>query len=429
MKKYSGAVFLICYFIAVNSSFAEGNSVKLKSLVNEALQNHPQIKEVQGIAKAEANIPSRVGSLPDPMLQVTAQNYRTDDLRSDSSPMSALAIGLVQNIPFPGKLSRRSRVAKNSARTAAEKEELVKALVIYNVETAYWNLHFAEEVYSITQKNIKIIDVLAGVAINRVRVAKVAQQDAFQAQVAHSKLRAKLTEKRESLQNAKRKLNRAVGRDPEKSVGQTESLLSSEPNTNSVTTAEDKEIRKNSPYLKVVNSKVLQKSSALSEAKYDRFPDLMLGLNYKIRDAVPGDNTNGADMVSVMFGVTLPIWMGSKQNARVSENTNRLMAAKAQARDVNLRVATQLGVLREKVLRLNSEIKLYEKEVLPRAEKALNASITDYKSAKVGFVSVVSNWSTEFDLQIHFEKLLKERAVARSEIGLVTGENLRRLSL
>jgi len=188
-------------------------------------------------------------------------------------------------------------------------------------------------------------------------------------------------------------------------------------------------MRKESPYLKVADLKVNQSQKTLSEAKYDRFPDLKFGVNYNLRDPVPGDQTDGADMVTATIGISIPIWMGRKQNARVSENINKLLASKEQQRDVDLQVSTRLGTLHEKVMRLNGEINLYKKEVLPRANKALDASITDYKRAKVGFVSVVSNWNTELDLQINFENLLKDRAIAESEIELVTGASLRRLNL
>jgi hypothetical protein len=94
-----------------------------------------------------------------------------------------------------------------------------------------------------------------------------------------------------------------------------------------------------------------------------------------------------------------------------------------------LEIGTQLKILSEKISSSNIEIKLYQKEVLPRANKALSASITDYKRAKVGFVSVVENWNTELDLQINYEKLLKDRAILISEVELITGISLRRLGL
>jgi len=430
LKKYLKQIrvgFFILLYIEPFSAYAKSEVLILNDVVKEAISSHPQVLEIQNKAKAAKNVPSRAGSLPDPMLQLTAQNFRTDDFSSDSSPMSALGIGLVQNIPFPGKLARRSRIAKSKSKTISETVRLTKALVIHNLKRAYWHLHFTEKAYEITQENLKIIDVLADVAINRIKVAKVAQQDAFQAQVAHSKLRAEIIQRRESLLNAKRDLNRAIGRNPEEKIGRTQELSTSDLKLASKTLSAN--MRKESPYLKVADLKVNQSEKILAEAKYDRFPDLKFGVNYKLRDPVLGDQTDGADMVTATIGISIPIWMGRKQNARVSENINKLLASKEQQRDVDLQVGTRLGTLHEKIMRLNGEINLYKKEVLPRANKALDASITDYKRAKVGFVSVVSNWNTELDLQINFEKLLKDRAIAESEIELVTGTSLRRLNL
>jgi len=417
----------ISSLLIIFSAHAESEFLNLNDLINEALSQNPKLKEMSAETKAAANIPSRVGSLPDPMLQLTAQNFRTDDFKYDSSPMSAVGIGLIQEIPFPGKLSRKNQVASDHAKTLSEKERLMKALVIFQVTQAYWNLHFAERSLSITEENIKVVDVLADVAINRLKVAKVAQQDVFQAQVADSKLRSKLAKRKEMFENAKRNLNNIIGKDSESKIDKTISPPLRE--VNFVKSDIFEEMNKFSPYIKVTNLKVAKNISALSEAKYDRFPNLKLGINYNVRGMVPGDKTNGADMVSVFVGISLPLWMGSKQNARVSESINNLAAAKAQEIDVILEISSRVNILLEKIASLNTQIKLYKKEVLPRADKALDASISDYKSAKVGFVSVVQNWQAELDLQISYEELLKERAIVFSEIELVTGLSLRRLKL
>ena len=54
--------------------------------------------------------------------------------------------------------------------------------------------------------------------------------------------------------------------------------------------------------------------------------------------------------------------------------------------------------------------------------------MSDYRVARVGFVSVLQNWKTELDLTIAFERLQSERGERLAEIASVTGSELRRIN-
>tara|TARA_Y100000590_G_C15745701_1_gene1021897 strand:- start:5545 stop:6816 length:1272 start_codon:yes stop_codon:yes gene_type:complete len=421
---------LLALFVLTLSSLplvASEEKTLLKTLEQEALSNNPEIKLLEAQRKASFDVPSRMESLPDPMLQLSAQNFRTDDFKYNSSAMSAYGIGVMQKLPFPGKLSRKGEIASSYAKVVSNKEKLGKAEVIFELHRAYWNLYFAQIALKITEENVKVIDVLTGVAINRMKVAKVAQQDALQAQVAHSKLRSMQRMRKSNLENSKRVLNRIIGKSENSNI-----QISDSPKKEPIKILLDdleKALKVDSPQITTTDLMVKNKEKSLEEAKYDRLPDFQLGVNYRVRDEIKGDMTKGADMVSISVGITIPLWMGSKQNARVSENVNHLMAAKSLRNDVHLKVTTRLRNLIERINSLNDEINLFQKEVLKKSSKALNASINDYKSAKVGFVSVVRNWRSDLDFQLEYEKMLVEREITFSEIMFITGKSVRRLSL
>jgi len=131
-------------------------------------------------------------------------------------------------------------------------------------------------------------------------------------------------------------------------------------------------------------------------------------------------------MFSVTFGLTLPIFARSKQKARIREFQYRLAEARALEDSVALEIATRLERLLDAVERLNTEIELYQRELLPEADLALDASISDYQAARVGFVSVLQNWDTELELQIAHERLLADREERLAEVEALTGALLER---
>lgn len=416
--------FTIVSWLCAAAPVSAQDTLDLDALIVEALENHPDLRRVREGAAAAHEVPSQARSLPDPLFRFSAENFRFDDPGLDTAVMSGLVFGIVQPFPFPGKLPKRRDVAEARAAVLEEGVQLLEALVIERVQRAYWQLHFAERALEITRTNVGVIDTLTYVVHARFAVGQGAQQDALQAQVAHSRLRSQLQEREQAVRSARRTLNSAVGRPP------TDELAPTEPPDQSSRAMDRTRIAQavvsKSPFLEVARSEVSLQGKAVREAKYDRAPDLLIGANYRLRGVVPGDPSQGADMFSVTLGVSLPIWAGTKQKARVRELGHRLAEARAQEDSVLLEITTQLERLLDTVERLDAEIELYRRELLPEADQALDASISDYRVAEVGFVSVLQNWEAELEIQIAYERLITSREERVAEIEALTGTLLER---
>jgi outer membrane protein TolC len=130
--------------------------------------------------------------------------------------------------------------------------------------------------------------------------------------------------------------------------------------------------------------------------------------------------TRGADMFVLTFGMTLPVWLGNKQNARVRETVELHAEAQEHVAAVELEALTQLQQRLDAIVRLEVELQLNDREILPEANQALDASITDYQFARVGFVSVLRNWQTELDSELEYLRLLTERAQLLAAVEYLT---------
>lgn len=400
-------------------------TLDLDALIVEALQKHPDLKRVRKGAAAAHEVPSQVRSLPDPLFRFGAENFRFDDPGLDTAAITGLVFGVVQPFPFPGKLPKRRDVAEAQATVSDQEVELLEALVIERVRRSYWQLHFAERASRITQVSGEVINTLTDVVHSRFAVGEAAQQDALQAQVAYSRLRTDLQEREQAVRSARRALNSAVGRPPDDQLPPTKAPVQAARAIDRVRLA--KVALRQSPFLDVARSKVDLENKSVREASYDRAPDLQIGADYRLRGTVPGDPTQGADMFSIKFGISLPIWARSKQKARIREKRYRLAEAHALEDSVVLEITTRLERLVDEVERLDAEIELYQRELLPEADEALNASISDYQVARVGFVSVLQNWEAELELQIANERLLTDREQRLAEVETLTGALLERL--
>jgi len=353
------------------------------------------------------------------LFRFSAENFLVENPGLDTAAMTGLVLGIAQPFPFPGTLPKRRDVAEAQATVSDQEVGLLEALIVERVQRTYWQLHFAERALQITQVNVDVIDTLTNVVYGRFAVGEAAQQDALQAEVAHSRLRTALQEREQAVRSARRALNSAIGRPPDDRLAPTEPPDRSTravDRTRLVRAALDE-----SPFLEVARSKVDLQDKSVREATYARAPDVLVGASYRFRGTVPGDPTQGSDMFSVTFALSLPIWAGTKQKAQIREVRYRLAEARAGEDSVVLEITTRLERLIDAVERLNAEIELYQRELLPQANQALQASISDYQVARVGFVSVLQNWETELELQIAHERLLSDREERLAEVEALTG--------
>jgi outer membrane protein, heavy metal efflux system len=391
----------------------------LAELTADAWRHHPAIQQAKHALAAARERPSRVGALPDPVLGVALQNIRTDEPALDTSAMSAVQLSLTQAFPFPGKLGRRQEVAEARAGTAERRLGLVRAEVVLRVERAYWRLQFAETAERITADSEGVLNTLAQSVAAHYTVGHTAQQDLLQANVEHSRLRAMLEQRRLAVSAARRALNGAVGRAPRADIATADRPATGSVRLDRATLM--REVENNDPALGVRRAEIETARREVDEARQDRWPDFQIGVQYRFREATPGDPSRGADMFGVSLAIPLPVWMGAKQNAKVRQSYDELGAARDGLNDDRLDAVTRFGELADDVDRLNTEIALYQREILPETKQTVTASINDYEVGRVGMVSVLDNWQTDLKAQIAYARLLSERAVAVAEIDALAG--------
>lgn len=412
-------LFLTLFLAGAAHAQAKHPVESVSALVSEALRIHPALEGARLEARAAHDVPSQAGALPDPMFSVSMQNLPLDRPALDRSPMTGIVFGVSQTIPFPGKLGRREATSSARAAVADRETELTRAMVALAVRRAYWRLHFAEKALDITTESERLIDTLTEAVHARFAVAQAAQQDALQAQLADSRVRADLQQRRQALKSAQRALNGAVGRPPRASFGRTRAPPKKQ-RPRDRKTLYARAIKQN-PAIVAARARIDTAQRSIAEAERDRLPDFTVGVGYRLRQSVPGDLTRGADMLSATVGVTLPVWIGRKQNARVRETHDRHAGKLAEYKAVELDVLTRLEQELDALDRLDAQIELYRREVLPQADEALDASITDYQFARVDFNSVLQNWEAELDADLAFQKLLAERAERLAVVDFLTG--------
>ena len=389
------------------------NTAKLEALIAEAIRRHPTVRGAERMAAAAAESVSREGALPDPMLLAGPRNLLVNNPRLSADPMSGVEVMITQDIPFPGKLGHRAAVASANADTARIDAQVTVVGVSLRVRQAYWRLHFAEEAERITRDGVDILDHLLEITRARFSVGQAAQQDVYQAEVARSRAVAMLEERKQMIVTGRRELNSAVGRSPEAALGPTEGppeKISFDRQAIAAAAA------RTNPDVLAAMARAVTSARVVDEASYDRWPDLQVGAGYMFRSPV-----NGADMFSASVGVTLPLWLARKQNARIRESRESLAAAQAAVEASSLSAMTAVQSAIDMVDRLTREIALFDDEVVPKAEQAVESGTAEYRVGKTAFVALLQSWQSLLDGELDVARLRSERAQAVAEIQALVG--------
>lgn len=385
--------------------------VLLNDLVTEALEQNPEIKAMQrSFDMMRARVP-QAKALPEPMLSYgymgNAVPLPPFDIQK-GDPSSGRAFSVSQEIPYPGKLATKGRMANVAAEAEWWAYEQTRLNVVAEVKDAYFDLYFIEKSIETVTKNRELLEKFAKIAEASFAVGKGIQQDVLKAQVEISKLVDQLTVLEQRQQTAQARLNSLLYREPETPVGTPEEI---KPRDFTLGLAELNEMALvNFPTLKAQRRKIDREQYGVELAKKDFYPDFSVGLTYLNRPGMP-------EMYGVNVGVKIPLYFWQKQRPAVAEAT-----ASAAVEKQRLENATTLLFFRIKDRYLAATtaqrlVKLYGTTIIPQSSLALESAIAGYEVGKVDFLTLLDNLVTLRNYELSYYEQLSnvEKSIAALE--------------
>ena len=122
-------------------------------------------------------------------------------------------------------------------------------------------------------------------------------------------------------------------------------------------------------------------------ARRERWPDMLVGVQYGERGMEMGTDRMG----SLMVGASLPIFARSRQlPMRVEAAAMRAMS-EAELRSMQADTRARVAEVHAELTRARRLTALYLTTVLPQAEAAAASSLASYRSGSVDFMTVIEN--------------------------------------
>lgn len=383
-------------------------------LIGDALTGHPGVRAARARVAAASNRAPQVTSLEDPTL--TNNFYPiSDQALQTAGGRAGNMLSVTQKYPWPEKRWTKGAIADRETQIAAAKLAQVELEVEEMVRLAYYELWFADRAIVITNENRQIAAELVKLAEAR-NAAGGSQQDILRAQLQLDALDDRLI-------GLKRQ--KAVAQADLAALIQQPGLVGIEP-TAEIDVADVPQrldalfaaAERCSPRLRERQWAVSRDRQKQRLACLNRRPDFMLGAGWQSiteSDAI-SPVANGHDNVSFMIGVTLPIWR-DRINASIREASAEVAASSREYEATEDDIFRQIRRLQEQAAAADEQLSLYNDRVLPRARRALQLSVADYRGKLVDFGEVADGFGEVlmFELQVARAKATLAGAFAQLE--------------
>jgi outer membrane protein, heavy metal efflux system len=411
--------------LSLISTGANGTSpatpTELQSLVAQALARHPGLRAARLQAEAMEHRIGPAGSLPDPMIRLDLSNVPTSDWDFASTPMSGRQLGVSQQLPWPGLRAARERRARATAAAATARASDREAQIIHAVKRAWYELGFLDRAIDITGKNDQLLADFVRIAQTKYAVGRGLQQDVLKAQVAQSGLRDRLIVLRLQRRQAEVRLNAALDRDLETTVGRTADVMST-PRHRDVDELENLALQQR-PALAALGYEVEGWQAAEAAARLQGRPDFEVSAAYRQRD-FSTDPVRGSDFISAAVAVRLPIWRQRNEQEQETEARLNVRAITAEQEALALQIRLQIRERYLDVKAHDERMRWLRTAIIPQAKQSLNGALAGYQVDKVDFLTLLDSQVSLLEFEIDVYRHLTEAEKLMAQIEMTVGVQL-----
>lgn len=388
------------------------DTLALSDAIGIARAANPALLAARLRADAAVERVSPAGALPDPQLSFGFRNWPTDF--STDQGMTMNSIQLMQRFPWPGKLKfGQERMRRLAAADRLETQE-TEVVLVARVKSVYYQVAYVDRALRIMEETRELLRDFYQVSLAMYRVGRGLQQDVLQAQVAIATMTEDITVMEQNRVAMVARLNALLGRAPTVPVEALEL-----PVPTGVLPRQDSLMSlaaESRPALRAARERAQAAEAGYRAARRTLYPDLTVTLGYGLRPQFE-------NLATLMFGISVPLWAGSRQLPLRREMVAMQAMEEAKELDLYNETFARIAELTAEADRARSLSVLYATAVLPQARAAVESALSAYRVGEVDYMTLVQNEMTVNRYEIESVRLTAEyqRAIAQIE-ALIGGQ-------
>jgi outer membrane protein TolC len=398
--------------LAAQSGAGPSQPLTLARALDRARTHNPALQGAQARYLAMRERPRQEGSLPDPTLGVRYHNEDWEPTFGESD-FSFVEVAAEQEVPFPGKLALRERIAEREAGRERAMRDATEAMVLGTVASRYADLAVAESSERILRENQRFLGLMVEHSSARYAVGETEQQDVLRAAQERSGL-----EERLAMIERRRASARAALASLLDFAGEAElppgAGLEVPPPLAPLDVLRAK-LAGRSPELRAAQEDLLRAGEELRLARRDYFPDFAVMASYMNKERLLPEWELGVR-------VTVPLYFWRKQRSAVAEAAHAERAAERGRRSAELDLVARLADAHAMAEAARRLVALYGDTLIPQSAATLDSARASYSVGRADFLTTLTAFTSLLEYRLREVEERGNLWRALSEIGPLVGE-------
>ncbi|AUS05966.1 TolC family protein [Pseudotamlana carrageenivorans] len=372
--------------------FSISNAQELETLVNEALNNNPEIQKFElqySIASEKVN---EVNTIPNTEFGV---GYFVSEPETRTGAQR-FKLSAKQMIPWFGSITSRENYVNALADAKFEDIVIAKRKLMASVSQSYYNLYANKAKQEVLQENIKLLETYETLALTAVEVGKASAVDVLRLQMRQNEMKQLKDVLHQQFLAEQTKFNKLLNRKSDVAVVVVDNLMlpseDFEMSTNNLELHPEL-LKYDKLYQSIEHSELLnQKESS---------PMIGFGLDYINIEPRPDMNfsDNGKDIVMPMVTLSIPIF-NKKYKSQTKQNVLAQQELKTQKQErLNILETLLSKAINDRIsARISFET---QTKNLKQAKDAEDILIKSYETGTIDFNDVLDIQELQLKFQMN----------------------------
>ena len=382
----------------------------LRAAQRLALARSPVLAQARAEIEAGRSKAEYRSQLPDPELTLGAQNLPANTLALNQSGMSMLGIGVSQRFPPPGKLGLIHRQLERDADVLRYRRLNLKAGVVRAVRRAWLALYYDDRALEVLHENRAVYRRIEQAALARYRAGRGQAADMLKARLASDDLIDQEDALRSKRRQAQSRLAQLLDLPSYGHVTVTQAFPRLPAVPPLATLLKD---LVHHPVVVAQDDVIRAAQLNAAAARRDFYPSYEISAGYAHR-AAPG--VRAANLVSVGVSLSLPLFPGRRQDARLQRRVAQTQAALYQRDDLLLNLRRQAQSRYADYDALTRRVGLLRHTLLPEARQTVAASLSAYRAGTLSLTEVLRAQRAVLDQTLRLWRLRTDLARVAADL-------------
>lgn len=359
------------------------------------------------------------GSWADPRI---SYGYYLNSVQTRTGPMQH-QIGLAQTFPWFGRTGDAEAVASAESARAARAFDAKREALFRQVRHAWADLYELERSIELSRQSALLLQNFVELVGTRYKLDSARHAELIRVQLELGKLEDRLAGLEQLRPVRAAQWNSAIGCPTDAPVPTIRSLQHEHLESSLSQLLEQARVA--NPELLALEAEIQMRGARVQQAERAGSPDWTLNLGYTVLgDAInPNTPDSGSDPIVLGLSVGVPVqrakYRAATQSARAAERASR-----ADRENLALHLEADLHAALFRHSDANRRLELYRDSLVPKAEEALQASLTAYEADRSSMLELIDTQRNLLEFGLAMERARAESAKGLADLRALTGGEL-----